>query len=93
MSKSELVEAYVTQAINRRAFVQGLTALGVSAGVAAAYAVALQPAAAGNGGSSSCLDLYPEPDLYELYCEGKKPDGSAGGGKRRRRKKKHKKKH
>jgi hypothetical protein len=47
MSKRELVDAYVSGAINRRAFVRGLTALGVSAGVAASYAVALQPVAAG----------------------------------------------
>lgn len=47
MSRHELVDAYVSGTINRRAFVRGLTALGVSAGVAASYAVALQPAAAG----------------------------------------------
>ena len=49
MSRYELVEAYVSGTINRRAFVRGLTALGVSAGVAASYAVALQPAAAAPG--------------------------------------------
>jgi hypothetical protein len=49
MSRHELVDAYVSGAINRRAFVRGLTALGVSAGVAASYAVALQPVAAGGG--------------------------------------------
>jgi hypothetical protein len=46
MSKRELVEAYVAGAINRRTFVRGLTALGLSASLAAAYAVALQPATA-----------------------------------------------
>jgi hypothetical protein len=46
MSKRELVEAYVSGAINRRIFVRGLTSLGLSASLAASYAVALQPAAA-----------------------------------------------
>jgi hypothetical protein len=46
MSKRELVDAYVSGAINRRTFVRGLTALGLSARLAASYAVALQPAAA-----------------------------------------------
>jgi hypothetical protein len=49
MSRHELVDAYVSGTINRRAFVRGLTALGVSAGVAASYAVALKPAAAALG--------------------------------------------
>ncbi|MBL8128184.1 MAG: hypothetical protein U0Z70_19905 [Thermomicrobiales bacterium] len=49
MSRYELVEAYVAGTINRRAFVRGLMALGVSAGVAASYAVALRPAAAAPG--------------------------------------------
>jgi hypothetical protein len=46
MSKHELVKAYVSGAINRRTFVRGLTALGLTASVAASYAVALQPATA-----------------------------------------------
>jgi hypothetical protein len=46
MSKRELVEAYVSGAINRRMFVRGLTALGLTASLAASYAVALQPSAA-----------------------------------------------
>ncbi len=45
MSKHELVDAYVSGAINPRTFVRGLTALGLSASVAASYAAALQPAA------------------------------------------------
>lgn len=49
MSRHELVDAYILGTINRRAFVRGLTALGVSAGVAASYAVALQTAAAAPG--------------------------------------------
>ncbi len=46
MSKRELVNAYVSGAIDRRTFFRGLTALGLSATLAASYAVALQPAAA-----------------------------------------------
>ena len=46
MSTLELVDAYVSGAINRRTFVRGLTALGLTANLAASYAVALQPAAA-----------------------------------------------
>jgi hypothetical protein len=46
MSKQELVDAYVSGAINRRTFVRGLIALGLPASLAASYAVALQPAAA-----------------------------------------------
>ena len=46
MSTHELVDAYVSGAINRRTFVRGLTALGLSASLAASYAVALRPAAA-----------------------------------------------
>jgi hypothetical protein len=49
MSRHELIDAYVSGTINRRAFVQGLTALGVAAGVAASYAVALRPPAAAGG--------------------------------------------
>jgi hypothetical protein len=49
MSRNELVDAYISGTINRRAFVRGLTALGVTAGVAASYAVALQPVAAAPG--------------------------------------------
>jgi hypothetical protein len=64
MSRHELVDAYVSGAINRRAFVRGLTALGVSAGVAASYAVALQPAAAGGGG-----------DGYDYDYDGTNPSG------------------
>lgn len=57
MSRHELVNAYVTGTINRRAFVRGLTALGVSAGVAASYALALQPAAA----AMDDYDYYGNP--------------------------------
>lgn len=45
MSMHELVDAYVSGAINRRTFVRSLTALGLDASLAASYAVALRPAA------------------------------------------------
>jgi hypothetical protein len=45
MSTHELVDAYVSGAINRRTFVRGLTALGLTVSLAASYAVALQPTA------------------------------------------------
>lgn len=68
MSRNELIDAYVTGAINRRAFVQGLTALGVSASVAASYAVALEPASA--GGTFDYCDFYQfYPDLFDRYCK------------------------
>ncbi|MFN8594312.1 MAG: hypothetical protein U0031_22895 [Thermomicrobiales bacterium] len=66
MSRSQLVDAYVAGSIDRRAFVHGLTALGISAGVAASYAVALQPAAAkkgggkGHGNQQNCDDYYSD---------------------------------
>ena len=68
MSRHELVDAYISGTINRRAFVRGLTALGVPAGVAASYAVALRPAAAAQGdGYGSDYDDY---DYYETAPSG-----------------------
>ena len=92
MSRHELFNAYIAREINRRAFIQGLTALGVSTGVAASYAVALQPVAAAGG------------DLYDMYYDddpntppagsGNTPgDTGSGGKKKRKKRKKHKKKH
>jgi hypothetical protein len=88
VSKHELIDDYISQRISRRMFIQGLTALGVSSGIAASYAVALKPAAA-----ASMCDLYDfYSDFYELYCTdsggnnpggdnsgGAQPDGSQGG--------------
>ena len=88
MSKHELIDAYVSRAINRRTFIQGLTALGVSSGIAASYAVALQPVAAAT--SCDLYTFYTEPELYELYCTSSPPPD--GGAKRRRRRRKKKKK-
>ncbi len=82
MSRHELFDAYIAREINRRAFIQGLTALGVSAGVAASYAVALQPVAAAGG------------DLYDMYYDddpNTPPAGGGSGDKKRRKRKKGKK--
>ena len=83
MSKYELIDAYIERRISRRVFIQGLTALGVSSGIAASYAVALQPAAA-----ASMCDLYDfYSDFYQTNCTntgggtstgGTQPDGSQG---------------
>lgn len=63
MSKRELVDAYVSGAINRRTFVRGLIALGLSASVAAAYAVALQAMPSMSNDTSPLLDTSaPERD-------------------------------
>jgi hypothetical protein len=59
MSRNELVDAYLSGAINRRGFIHGLTALGVSASVAASYAVALRPTAVEAG--HDFYDFYPDP--------------------------------
>lgn len=60
MSKQELVEAYVSGAINRRTFVRGLTAHGLTASLAASYAVALQPAAAKKRKDNDFYDDFRE---------------------------------
>ena len=83
MSKYELIDAYIERRISRRVFIQGLTALGVSSGIAASYAVALQPASA-----ASMCDLYDfYSDFYQTNCTntgggtntgGTQPDGSQG---------------
>lgn len=84
MSKHELIDAYISQRISRRAFIQGLTALGVSSGIAASYAVALEPVSA----AGSACDLYDfYSDFYQTNCidsggnipGGSQPDGSQGG--------------
>src|SRR5262245_30782675 len=73
MSKSELIAAYVGGRIGRRDFVRRLTALGVSATAAAAYAQTLAPsaAAAGLGHDRSGLRMraqaeYPGGDFGDL---------------------------
>lgn len=83
MSRHELFDAYIAREINRRAFIQGLMALGVTAGVAASYAVALQPVAAADG------------DLQAMYYDDPVPPpaGAGSGGKKKRKKRRKHKKH
>lgn len=76
MSRHELVNAYITGTINRRAFVRGLTALGVSAGVAASYAVALRPSAAAFGDGDYYGDYY---DDYYTTGTGMSADSDGDG--------------
>lgn len=73
MSKPELIAAYVSGRIGRRDFMRSLTALGVSAGAAAAYAQSLAPgaSAAGVGRDRSGLrvraqDEYPVGEFGDL---------------------------
>jgi hypothetical protein len=68
MSKRELVDAYVSGAINRRTFVRGLIAHGLSASVAASYAVALRPIAARKRTDN------------DFYLDGKERPDSRGEG-------------
>jgi hypothetical protein len=60
-ARDQLVDAYLAGAIQRRTFVRGLTALGVSAGVAAAYAVALRPGPA-TVAADDLDDYYSDPN-------------------------------
>lgn len=60
MSHDELVTAYASGRLSRRSFVSGLTALGVSASAAAAYATVLHPAqSAAAQQTTICDELYP----------------------------------
>jgi hypothetical protein len=60
-ARNQLIDAYLAGAIPRRAFVRGLTALGVSAGVAASYAVALKPGPA-TVAADDLDDYYSDPN-------------------------------
>lgn len=51
MSKREMIESYVKGDLDRRGFIRGLTALGVSVGAATAYAVSFAPSALANAGN------------------------------------------
>jgi len=67
MSPADLYDAYVTGGISRRAFVSRLTAFGVTAAVAAAYANSASAETAAAGGAvGSAPGLYGSvpPDLY-----------------------------
>jgi hypothetical protein len=62
MSRSELVDAYLSGVINRQTFIRGLIGHGLAASVAAAYAVALLPnPARGAGLGADFYDFYPDP--------------------------------
>ena len=50
MTKREMIDSYIRGELDRRGFIRGLTALGVSAGAAATYAVSFSPSAAASGG-------------------------------------------
>ena len=65
MNPAELYEAYTAGGISRRAFVQRLTAFGVTAAVAAAYAnsASAEEIAGGVGDSPPAPGLY-DSDLY-----------------------------
>ena len=52
MSKREIVDSYVRGEIDRRGFIRGLTALGVSAGAAATYAFNFAPSTAASAGNN-----------------------------------------
>lgn len=53
MTKRELIEAYIHGSVDRRDFVRRLTALGISAGAAVAYAQSLAPAASAAPGRNA----------------------------------------
>jgi hypothetical protein len=80
MSKHELIDAYLSGTINRRTFVRELTALGVSATVAASYAVALRPTAVEAG--RDFYDYYPDDEprkkKKKKKRKGKKKKGKKG---------------
>ncbi|MGH2534239.1 MAG: hypothetical protein ACRDJW_18375 [Thermomicrobiales bacterium] len=73
MSKRDLIDAYVGGRLGRREFVRGLTALGVSAGAALAYAQHLGPtgAAAAPGRSAAGFVVRAQVDdgEYATACQ------------------------
>jgi hypothetical protein len=67
MSRQDLVEGYVAGHVGRREFIRGLVALGMSASVATAYAVALSPEASAAKRRAASLDFY---DFYNVCLHG-----------------------
>jgi hypothetical protein len=53
MTKRDLIEAYIQGSVDRRGFVRRLSALGISAGAAVAYAQSLAPAASAAPGRNA----------------------------------------
>jgi len=67
MSATQLLEAYQTGRIGRRAFVRGLVALGFSVGTAAAHAAVLTPAASAQALATG--EARASEELYETFSE------------------------
>jgi len=71
MSKREMIESYVSGELDRRGFIRGLTALGVSVGAASAYAINFAPSVAANAGNGFVVrpgqqyqdQNYPPPPI------------------------------
>jgi hypothetical protein len=72
MSRQDLVDAYVSGQVGRRAFVRGLVALGVSASAAAAYADALKPS---ETEAADLQDLYVPIGILQCVAGGFKRFG------------------
>jgi hypothetical protein len=68
VSRQDLVQAYVSGQIGRRAFVRGLVALGVSTSAAAAYAAALDPVEA--KGLDLRDELYVPIQILQCFSGG-----------------------
>lgn len=69
MDPADLYEAYASGGISRRAFVARLTAFGVTAAVAAAYANTASATEAGTSAAGQGQgDLYGLYALYALYA-------------------------
>jgi hypothetical protein len=64
MTKHELIDAYVRGRIDRRDFVRRLTALGVSASAAGAYALSLSPSASAAGSRTAAGFRVRNQDEY-----------------------------
>ncbi len=63
MSKREMIESYVSGELDRRGFIRGLTALGVSAGAAATYALNFGPSTAASSASNGFIVRAGQQDV------------------------------
>lgn len=74
MSQHDLVTAYASGRLNRRSFISGLTALGVSASAATAYATVLHPSRSAAAQSQACGELYaPQVEAPDIPVPPKAP--------------------
>lgn len=74
MSQHELVTAYASGRLSRRSFISGLTALGVSASAATAYAAVLHPSRSAAAQSRACGELYaPQVEAPDIPIPPKAP--------------------